>query len=231
MPKPFGLYCPTSKASEVLMPRWTIQILGELWEGSTRFNELRRGLPGISPTLLAKRLKEMQEHGLVERIENPANGDVDYIRTDKAAELDPILHAMAKWAQRHIAADIALADNDADVLMWALRKRIIVDELPPRRTIIRFNFSDAKPPVSTFWMHTKPGEDVELCVQDPGCDVDLFVETSVPVLTGIYLGRLRFDREIDEGRLFLSGDRRLAKTIKRWLKLSSHATVDGVAMG
>ena len=231
MSKPFGLYCPTSKASEVLMPRWTIQILGELWEGSTRFNEIRRGLPGISPTLLAKRLKEMQENGLVERIENPENGGVDYIRTDKAAELDPILQAMAKWAQRHIAADIALADNDADVLMWALRKRIIVDELPSRRTIIRFNFSDAKPPVSTFWMHTKPDEDVELCVQDPGFDVDLYVETSVPVLTGIYLGRLRFDREIDEGRLFLSGDRRLVRTIKRWLKLSSHAAVEGVAMG
>ena len=79
--RPFGLYCPTSKASEVLMPRWTIQILGELWDGSTRFNGIRRGLPGISPTLLARRLREMQDNGLVERVEDPATGSIDHIRT------------------------------------------------------------------------------------------------------------------------------------------------------
>ena len=111
--KPFGLFCPTSKASEVLMPRWTIQILGELWEGATRFNEIRRGLPGISPTLLARRLKEMQENGLVERVEDPATGTIDYIRTEKAVELDPILQGMARWAQRHIDAEIALEERDA----------------------------------------------------------------------------------------------------------------------
>ena len=229
--KPYGLYCPTSKACEVLMPRWTIQILGELWGGSSRFNDIRRGLPGISPTLLSRRLKEMQEAGLVERVEDRATGSIDYFRTEKAAELDSVLVELAKWAQKHIRAEIALEDRDADLLMWNIRRQVVPSELPQQRCVMRFNFSDAKPPVSTFWMHTKPGEDVELCVQDPGFDVDLYVETSVPVLTGIYLGRLRFDREIDEGRLFLSGDRRLAKTIKRWLKLSSHATVDGVAMG
>ncbi|WP_108836352.1 helix-turn-helix domain-containing protein [Tateyamaria sp. Alg231-49] len=226
--KPFGLYCPTSKASEVLMPRWTIQILGELWEGSTRFNEIRRGLPGISPTLLTKRLKEMQENGLLERFEDPATGTIDYIRTEKAVELDPILQSMARWAQRHIEAEIALEERDADVLMWNLRRKIIVDKLPKRRNVLRFNFPDAKPPLSTFWMITKPGEPVEVCVHDPGFDVDLFVETEVPILTGIYLGRLNLERECVDGRFFMSGDSRLTKTVSRWLQLSSHSHVDGI---
>ena len=226
--KPFGLFCPTSKASEVLMPRWTTQILGELWEGATRFNEIRRGLPGISPTLLARRLKEMQENGLVERVEDPATGTIDYIRTEKAIELDPILQGMARWAQRHIDAEIALEERDADVLMWNLRRRIVVDKLPKRRNVIRFNFPDAPPPTSTFWMITKPGEPVELCVHDAGFDVDLYIETEVPILTGIYLGRRSLERDTAEGLFFMSGDPRLSKTINRWLQMSMHSRVDGI---
>jgi DNA-binding HxlR family transcriptional regulator len=227
--KPYGLFCPTSKACEVLNPRWTIQILGELWGGSTRFNEIRRGLPGISPTLLAKRLKEMQDNGLVERVEDSATGNIDYIRTDKAAQLDGVLQDLARWAQRHIKAEIALEDRDADVLMWTLWRRVVVDELPNQRVVVRFNFSDATSPATTYWLIAKPNEPVELCASDPGFDVDLYIETEVSVMTGIYLGRRTFDREIDEGRFFMSGDARLSKTIKRWLKLSMYADTDGIS--
>ena len=163
--RPYGLFCPTSKATEVLNPRWTIQILGELWDGSTRFNEIRRGLPGISPTLLAKRLKEMQENGLVERVEDPASGAIDYIRTKKAEELDPILQGLARWAQRHITAEIALEDRDADVLMWTVHRRINQAALPKRRIVMRFNFTDATSPARTYWLMIKPDAPVELCVR------------------------------------------------------------------
>ncbi|MDH5451966.1 MAG: helix-turn-helix transcriptional regulator [Paracoccaceae bacterium] len=227
--KPFGLFCPTSKACEVLIPRWTIQILGELWGGSSRFNEIKRGLPGISPSLLTKRLKEMQENGLLERIEDTATGNIDYIRTAKAEELDPILQGLAKWAQRHIKAEIALEDRDADVLMWTLQRRIIIEELPQRRNVVRFNFADATSPASTYWLIWKPGDSVELCASDPGFDVDLYIETEVSVMSGIFLGRRSFDREIDNGCFFMSGSQHLAKTIKRWLKISIYADVDGIA--
>jgi len=227
--KPYGLFCPTSKACEVLTPRWTIQILGELWGGSTRFNEIRRGLPGISPTLLTKRLKEMQERGLLERVKDPATGNIDYIRTEKASELDSILQGLAKWAQRHIKAEVALEDRDADVLMWTLQRRIITEELPPQRNVVRFNFSDATSPASTYWLISKPGETIELCASNPGFDVDLYIETEVAVMTGIYLGRRTFDREVEDGRLYMSGDQRLARTIQRWLKISIYAGVDSIA--
>ncbi|MGI3184453.1 winged helix-turn-helix transcriptional regulator [Nioella aestuarii] len=228
--KPYGLFCPVSKACEELEPRWTIQILGELWDGSTRFNEIRRGVPGISTGLLSKRLKEMQAKGLVERVEDPATGAIDYFRTKKAEELDDILVALGHWAQKNIKAEIALEDRDASTLMWTLRKKILDEELPKKRNVLRFNFGDALPPCSTYWLITKPGEPAEICVSDPGFDIDLFIETDVTVMSGIYLGRRRLAREIEDGRLFLSGDARIAKTMDRWLKLSVYAETDGIAL-
>lgn len=227
--QPYGMFCPISKACEILVPRWTIQILGELWSGSTRFNEIRRGVPGISPALLSKRLVEMHKNGLIERVEDAASGNVDYFRTAKAVELEVVFDGLARWAQRHIAADIALKDRDAAVLMWKLHRKILVEELPRRRNVIRFHFADTTSPNLTYWIITKPGEPVELCVSDPGFDVDLFIETEVPVMAGLYLGRCEFGREIEEGRLFLSGDARLAKTISRWLQLSPFADAQGIA--
>ena len=228
--KPFGLYCPTSKACEVLMPRWTMQVLGELWGGSSRFNEIKRGLPGISPTLLTKRLKEMQDHGLVERIEDSATGAINYFRTDKAAELDPILAGLAAWAQRHIKAEIALEDRDADLLMWNLRRQIELDALPPGRSVMRFNFSDATSPASTYWLVADPGKGVELCASDPGFDVDLYVETRVTVFTGVYLGRRSYSRAIEDEEIFLTGDARLIRTFRQWLRFSMHAGAQDIAM-
>lgn len=227
--KPYGLYCPTSKACEVLMPRWTIQILGELWGGSTRFNEIKRGLPGVSPTLLAKRLKEMQANGLVDRVEDPATGAITYLRTAKAAELDAILTGLAAWAQRHIAAEIALEDRDADLLMWNVRRQIDPDALPAGRNVMRWNFSDATSPASTYWVIAVPGEAIELCASDPGFEVDLFVETSVERFTAVYLGRDDFARAVDDGSIFMSGDPVLIKTFRSWFRFSMHAGVEGIA--
>lgn len=227
--KPYGIFCPTSKACEVLEPRWTIQILGEMWEGHSRFNEIRRGIPNISPSLLSRRLKEMQENGLVDRIKDPATGAIDYFRTEMAIDLEPIQHAMAKWAQRHIDAEIATGDRNADTLMWTLRKRIDVDELPKKRNVIRFHFDDADSIYDTYWLISKPGEPVEVCVQAPALDVDLFVETTVEVMTGLYLGRRRLSQEKDRETIFFSGDQRMARNFDRWVKFSQYAYMEDVS--
>nr|WP_299553865.1 helix-turn-helix domain-containing protein [uncultured Tateyamaria sp.] len=211
------------------MPRWIIQILGELWGGSTRFNEIRRGLPGISPTLLTKWLKELQENGILQRVEDQATGNIDYLRTEKAAELDSILAGLAKWAQHHIKAEIALADRDADLLMWNVRRQIDLDELPAKQNVMRLNFSDVTSPASTYWLITKPGETVELCASDPGFDVDLYIETEVAVMTSFYLARRSFESAVVDEKFFMSGDQRFIKTFQRWLKFSMHSHADDIA--
>src|SRR6056297_3415825 len=128
-PKPYGVVCPITHACEILEPRWTIPILSEMWGGSTRFNDIKRGVGSISPTLLARRLKELEANGLIERIEDPATGQVDYVRTQRGIDLEPALDALAKWAQCNIEARAALANCDVSTLMWHMRALIPPDQL------------------------------------------------------------------------------------------------------
>lgn len=229
--RPYGLICPISRACELLEPRWTIQILTELWAGSTRFNDIRKGVGNISSALLSKRLKELEAAGLIQRIADPATGAVDYIRTESAIRLEPALNALAEWAQCNIDAELSLSKADIAALMWAVRRKVDVLELPNRRTVIRFHFNDEpKPDHPLYWLVAGPGAtQPDLCAYDPGLDVDLFVETSGVSLGAILTGRSNIDTEIERGSLFLSGDASLARTLDRWLRRFLYASYDGIA--
>lgn len=228
--RPYGLFCPISLACEVLEPRWTIQILTELWHGTTRFNDIRRGLGNISSALLAKRLKEMETLGLIERVEDKVKGNVGYFRTEKSIRLEPVMDALAAWAQCNIEAEVALGGGDVSTLMWSVRRMIDLAELPRRRAVIRFHFRDDPPPASPhFWIVIEPGADSpELCWRDPGREVDLYVETSVQVLAAVIEGRSRIERETGRGGIYLSGDTYLARSMNRWLRRSTYASLQGV---
>lgn len=215
--KPYGLICPITHACEVLEPRWTIPILSEMWGGSTRFNDIRRGVGNISPALLSKRLKEMEANGLIERIEDPATGQVDYLRTERAIELEPALDALGRWAQCNIEAKTALGEANVSNLMWQMRKYIDEEELPKRQLVMQFRFSDPGLDYDTYWVLIRPGMPVEICSSIPGFDIDLYVETTGVSLSAIILSRTTIEREIDAGRMFVSGDAMLARTMKRWL--------------
>lgn len=216
--KPFGLVCPITHASEILEPRWTMSILSEMWGGSTRFNDIRRGVGSISPALLSKRLKELEANGLIERIKDPATDQVDYLRTQRAVDLEPALNALAKWAQCNIEATTALADIDVSTLMWQMRNYIDSDELPNRQVVIRFHFSDPELEYDTYWALVRPGSPVEICSAIPGFDVDLYIETDRITLSSILLSRTTIPREVERGGLFLSGDAALSRTMDRWLR-------------
>ena len=228
--RPYGLFCPISLACEILEPRWTIQILTELWNGSSRFNDIRKGLGNISSALLSRRLKEMEALGLVERIENKATGSISYFRTEKSIKLEPAMNALAEWAQCNIEAEIALSGADVSTIMWGVRRMIILAELPQRRAVIRFHFRDDPPPKNShYWFVVEPGADLpELCSLDPGRDVDLYVETGTVSLGAIIEGRSSIEREKERGGLFLSGDPGLARSMDRWLRTSVWAAVEGI---
>jgi DNA-binding HxlR family transcriptional regulator len=214
---PYGLICPITHACNVLEPRWTIPILTEMWGGSTRFNDISRGVGNISPTLLSRRLKELVAQGLVERLKDPATGQVDYIRTQRAIDLEPILDALGNWAQCNIEATTALADLDVSTLMWQMRGYIDTEHLPNRQIVIQFRFSDPDLEFNTYWALIRPGAPVEICSSIPGFDIDLFVETNRLSLSSIILSRTTITRELEDGRLFLSGDAILSRTMDRWL--------------
>jgi DNA-binding HxlR family transcriptional regulator len=228
----YGLLCPIAHASDLLGPRWTMPILSELWAGSTRFNDIKRGVGNISSGLLAKRLKELEAAGLVERVEDKGAGTVDYVRTEKAIRLEPALNALAEWAQCNIDADIALRDTDVSALMWTVRRKIDILEMPRRRVVIRFQFrSEDGLQSRVYWLVVDPESALpELCSTDPGMDVNMFVEADTLAMASVMTGRTTIDREIHLGRLYLTGDQLLVRTIHRWLKLSAYAGLDGIAM-
>lgn len=224
----YGLLCPISRACELIEPRWTLQILTKMMAGSTRFNEIRRGVGSISPRVLSKRLRDMEGNGLVERIEDRATASVEYIRTEKAITLEPVMEALAVWAQQNIDAEVALAGTAISPMMWRLHKAIQVDQHPNRRCVVRFHFADGDGDFDTYWLLAQRGCPTELCMYDPDLDVDLYIEASVTAFGGVVMGRTSFEREIERGSIFLSGDARLARTISRWLPPSRHAKIANI---
>ncbi|MFN0113638.1 MAG: winged helix-turn-helix transcriptional regulator [Paracoccaceae bacterium] len=226
--RPYGIICPVSRACEYLEPRWTMQILSEMWGGSSHFNDIRRGVGSISPALLSRRLKEMQAAGLVERIEDRATGSVNYFRTATAIGLEPALDAMAQWAQRNIEAEIAIGDPNVSSMMWGARRYLKVGGLPLRRVTMRFHFSGVVPGPNCYWLVAQPGATTDICTTDPGTDVDLYVETTAVSLAAVMLGRSTIAREVDEERLFLSGDPQLIRTIDDWFPKEDGSDIDGI---
>ncbi|QMU58956.1 MAG: transcriptional regulator [Boseongicola sp.] len=214
--RPYGLICPISHACEVLEPRWTIPILTEMWGGATRFNDIRRGVGNISTALLSRRLKELVEQGLIERIEDPATGKVEYIRTQRGIDLEPVLDAMGKWAQCNIQAKEALGNLTVSKLMWQMRNYIDPEQLPNRQLVFQFRFTDPDLEYSKYWALIRPGFPIEICVTAPSSEIDLFIETNCMSLSSIILSRTTIARELEEGRLFLSGDAMLSRTMDRW---------------
>ncbi|MEX2617556.1 MAG: helix-turn-helix domain-containing protein [Alphaproteobacteria bacterium] len=223
--KSYGLFCPLAMACEIIEPRWTLLILLEMAAGATRFNDIRRGVPGISPTLLSKRFKEMERHKLIERLEDTSKGTVDYVRTPMGIELEPALRLLGKWAYQNIEAEVALDELKPDYLMWNLRRKIDTTAFPECRVVVRFHFTDLRENKATYWLIARPGMAVDLCVIDPGFDIDLFVEADSRAFASVWMGYSSWQSEISNDRVFLSGDLRLAKTIDKWLVKCSFAAV------
>ena len=221
----YNQFCPVAKACEVLEPRWTLLLLSEMWSGSTRFNEIRRGVPGMSPTLMSKRLREMEDRGLVLRAQHPSSGEINYRTTAIADELEPIVRALGQWAHRNIDADVTLEKLDARLLMWNMRRKINPASLPAsRRSVICFIYPELPRDEQSYWLLCKPGKPVDLCSTDPGHDVDLFVTADLKALTSAWIGLSSLRAEIASNRITLVGDPAIAACIGAWMVRSSFAT-------
>lgn len=228
--RPYGTICAITKGCEVIEPRWTLLILNQMWAGYTRFNDIRRAVGNISPGVLSKRLTELENAGLIDRIEDRAKGTVDYVRTAKAVALEPMMDALSIWALRHIEADVALADTDVTALMGALCRKIQTGVFPKRRVVMRFHFKDELGPNPTHWLVVEPGAQTESCVLILDLDVDLYIETSKISLCAVIHGRSTIAREVDAGRLFLSGDAMLERSMGQWLPRPEYPDLDGIRM-
>jgi DNA-binding HxlR family transcriptional regulator len=217
-------FCPVAMAAEVLCTRWTVVLLRELVAGSTRFNDLRRGVPRMSPALLSQRLKELEGAGILRHTPSATEPTIlEYRLTEAGRELEPLVAAFGVWGQRWIAREASLRHLDVRLLMWDMRRNLDPRPMPARRSVIQFQFTDLPAKQRSWWLLIAPGTAVDLCSVDPGFDVDLYATTDVRTMTAIWMGADTVRSALGAGSLVLTGDRRLASDMQAWLGLSPFA--------
>lgn len=223
----YNQFCPVAMAAEILCSRWTLLLLRELILGSTRFNELRRGLPKMSPALLSKRLKELEAVRIVERTAVAGEPDMfEYHLTEAGRELRPIIESAGVWGQKWVTTEATLKNLDANLLMWDVRRSINPNPMPRCRNTIQFILNDRPASERNYWLIVEPDKGVDLCMMDPGFDVDLYVSTDLRTMTEIWLGYTAIAKAKDDGRFVLTGSKALAADLRTWLKLSVFANIE-----
>jgi DNA-binding HxlR family transcriptional regulator len=222
--KGYGQFCPLARAAEILSERWTLLIVRELLCGSVRFNQLQRGVPRMSSALLSRRLKELEHAGIIERRPSREGRGWDYAITQAGRDLLPIIEGMGNWAQRWVREDLVADQNlDPDLLMWDVSRRVTGDGIPAdRRFVVRFEYSGMPSSRRRYWLVFENGV-ADMCIKDPGFDVDLYVESSIRTMVEIWLGHESIAGAKRDGRLTLDGTRKDIAAFGRWFALSVYA--------
>ena len=224
--KGYGQFCPVAVASEVFAQRWTPLIIRELCSGRSHFNEIHRGIPLISRTLLAERLRWLESAGVVASSAARAGRVREYRLTESGAEFKAVVDALGNWGQRW-SVRVDSHNLDSDFLMWHLHHRLALDRLPEHRVVVLFSFSGVprkrRGPHNYWLMLERP--EVELCLTDPGHEVDLCVEADLRAFTLVWLGDAPLASAMRERAIKLSGPRKLIQAFPHWLLLSRFAGV------
>jgi len=222
--KGYGQFCPVAQAAEVLAERWTPLVIRELCCGSTRFNELQRGVPRMSPALLSRRLKELEHAGIVETAPAPGGNGFEYHLTRAGEALFPIIEQMGNWAVDWFRDELTRDENlDPDLLMWDVRRRVMqFGDLPGGRHVVRFQFAGVPVSHRFYWL-VLDGPNTDLCIRDPGHEIDLRVAGHLRLVTRIWLGQAGIAAALADGDLTLDGDRAEVAAFGKWFALSHFA--------
>lgn len=216
----YGQFCTVARAAEALCERWTPLVVRELLCGSKRFNDLRRGVPRMSTSLLVQRLRHLEDIGVVRRA---AVGKVwEYSLTVAGEELRPIVLAMGHWGARWIGSRLRENALDAGFLMWDIRRFVRIGEFPPRPVVIHFAFRDARPGENHWWLVVERGV-ADLCRDDPGRELTLIVDCTVRALTEVWTGDRTPGQVLEARALRVDGAARDAANLWRWLGSSVFA--------
>ncbi len=206
----YGQYCPIARALDVLGERWSLLILRDMLVGTSRFNDLSRGLPGLSRSLLTKRLRQLERAGLVERL------DRTYVLTDAGRDLEPIVFGLGAWGARWTFGEPTPDELDPALLVWSMHTRLDTSDLPHRRTVFHIRFNDEP---RRFWIVIEGGEP-SVCLTDPGFQVDVTITSALQSLYEIWLGRMPIQQAIRAGQLRFDGPRALTRRMPQVLQLS-----------
>jgi DNA-binding HxlR family transcriptional regulator len=229
MPESYGQFCPVAQAAEVLTERWTLLVLRELLMGSTRFNDLQRGVPRMSSSLLSKRLREMERSGLITR--EPLKGERgnSYNLTPAGEALAPIVVSLGNWSREHLKREITAEEADPALLMWDVRRSVQLDRLPQEQVVTFFRYRDAEEGKRAWWLVAEPSG-ADLCFTDPGHAVDLQVDAEAQAMAEVWVGKLELGTAMRSQRVKVTGPEHLVRSLPEWLGFSSFFYDDPAAV-
>ena len=225
----YGQFCPVAKAMEIVGEKWTLLILRELLLGTCRFNDFQRSLSRMSPTILTKRLKHLEERGVVVRRQQSGQRGYEYRLTPAGKELEPLVESLAVWGMRWARGQMSDDELDVELLMWDIHRRILTQHLPDGQTVLCFSFKDLDKH-KTWWL-VIDGEDVDLCTEDTGKDVDLYVTTELRTMVEIWEGDADLKKALRDDRVTAIGDKSLIRTMPDWFGLCFVSHVRPAASG
>lgn len=213
----YGDFCPVSKAAEILGEKWTLLIIRELLMGSTRFSQLERAIPRISATVLNTRLNALEKRGVIVRKRTPEQRGYEYQLTASGRELYPIVVQVGEWGMRWARGQMTDDELDVEVLMSDIYRRIDTDKLPGGQTVIQFQFTDLDK-YGRWWVKINNG-DSELCADNPGTEVDVYITTDLRTMTEVWMGDIKIKQAQDAGKLKVVGPPVYANNVSSWLGL------------
>jgi DNA-binding HxlR family transcriptional regulator len=219
----YSQYCPIAQAAEVLTERWTLLVLRELVFRGHRFNDIRRGVPLMSQSLLAKRLRDLEAARLIERRAQPRGG-TEYHLTEAGLALKPLISQIGEWGKQWLRRTLTQDQLDAGVLMWDIRGCVDSRSLPPGRTVVQVEFTDLPEPKKYWWL-VNENDEVDLCLKDPGFEVALYLVTDLRTLTDVWMGEVSLTRAMEEGTLEVYGRAEIRRCLRSWLQLSPFAGI------
>ncbi len=218
----YGQFCPVAKASEVVAERWTPLVIREMIAGSSRFSDIQRGVPLMSSSLLSRRLRDLEQAGIIERVKGAGPRSTEYVLTEAGRELRPVVEMLGVWGQRWATHNLTRDDLDASLLLWDMRRGLDAERMPDGQTVIHFAFSDGPVPKRNWWLVANDA-DVDLCLVDPGKDVDLHVRSDVRTLVDVWMGYTAIGDALRAGDIALDGPRTLVRAFPQWLRLNVFA--------
>jgi len=219
----YGQFCPVSKATEVIGDKWTLLVLRELLLGTTRFNDFQRAISRMSPTLLAKRLRHLEECGIIIRKKISGQKGYEYRLTAAGKELGPLIEVLAVWGMRWARGQMTDDELDVEFLMWDVQRRLQTEHLPDGETVICLVFDELKK-YKTWWLLVD-GDVVDLCTEDPGKDVDLYINSSVRTVVEVWEGDLDIRAALRDKSIRAHGPRHLIRTMPDWFGMCLYKEV------
>ena len=225
----YGQYCPLALAAEILGERWSLLIISRVIDGCHRFNDIHRGVPKISATLLSQRLRALEAAGLIARKRLKTSPGSDYRLTDAGRALEPIIMSLAAWGQNW-ARDMTRADLDPAFLLWSMHTRLNTEAMPPGRTVLYFEFTGAPQACRRFWLVNTDGV-VDMCLSDPGYEVHVQVFANLALFVETWRGFRNLRDEIARGAIRVEGPSHMVRRLPDWLMLSSLAHFERKRVG